>query len=89
MPIGSFIGGALVTVENGLVVELTSGDFTVFPSQRVTHLNMPYVGKRASLVCHTDREGQSWVRDRNGWVVNSYLNDEQAWGAEEDNETCT
>lgn len=81
MAVGDFEHGDLILVESGLVVQLRSGDLTVFRSERETHLNLPYTGTRASIVCHTDREGKSWVKDRNGWAPNSYLDDEQEWGS--------
>ena len=67
MPIGTFTGGDLVLVEPGLVIPLRSGDVIIFPSCRISHFNLHYIGRRASLVCHTDREGTKWVNDHLGW----------------------
>ena len=67
MPIGSFVGGDLALVEPGLVVPLRSGDAILFPSCDFSHFNLDYVGRRASLVCHTDAAGMQWVDDRLGW----------------------
>ncbi|KAI0062592.1 hypothetical protein BV25DRAFT_1803811 [Artomyces pyxidatus] len=69
MPLGKFQGGELVLVEPGLVLRLRSGDFVVFPSKKVTHFNMHYKGKRASLVLQTDNELTVWTKDRNGWTA--------------------
>jgi hypothetical protein len=67
IPIGTFTGGALVMLETGLVLYLRQGDMVVFCSGDVTHFNLHYRGKRASLVLHTDKEMESWLRDGNGW----------------------
>jgi hypothetical protein len=73
IPIGYFEGGALCLLENGLVLELRSGDIALFRSSEVTHFNLDYCGTRASLVFQTDKEFVSWVRDHNGWVDNSTM----------------
>jgi hypothetical protein len=70
IPIGHFVGGALCLLENGLVLELRSGDIALFRSSEVTHFNLDYKGSRASLVFQTDKEFAAWVRDHNGWVDN-------------------
>lgn len=74
MPIGSFEGGELCMVETGLVVGLRSGDWIVFRSAEVTHFNMHFKGRRASLVMHTDRAMDKWLNGRNGWCNNSTFN---------------
>ena len=68
MPIGTFEGGEIVLVEPGLVLSMRSGDILIFPSCTISHLNLHYVGRRGSLVCHTDREGVEWVQKNLGWV---------------------
>ncbi|KIO05430.1 hypothetical protein M404DRAFT_15392 [Pisolithus tinctorius Marx 270] len=73
LAIGQFQGGSLVLVEPGLVLELRQGDFVVFRSPEVSHLNLDYTGERASLVLHTDREMDSWVWNQNGWGHNVTL----------------
>ncbi|KAF8237408.1 hypothetical protein L208DRAFT_1104019, partial [Tricholoma matsutake] len=60
-------GGEIVFHELGLVVELRSGDCVIFKSAEISHLNLHYKGLRASLVLHSDRSFDSWVKDRNGW----------------------
>ena len=73
IPVGTFTGGELVLWEPGLVVELPSGSDIVFPSWKITHFNLDYVGERASLVLHTDKEMARWVGDRNRWADNLTL----------------
>lgn len=73
MPIGDFEGGELCLVEPRMVVELQNGDWLVFQSKHVTHFNLPYQGKRASMVLHSDSHGQYWCNDRNGWLGNKYF----------------
>jgi hypothetical protein len=36
----------------------------------MTHFNLHFEGVRASLVLHSDKYGDQWVRDRNGWLPN-------------------
>lgn len=55
------------------MVELQSGSDIVFPSWKITHFNLDYVGERASLVLHTDKEMARWAGDRNGWADNLTL----------------
>jgi hypothetical protein len=74
LPIGEFTGGALAMFEQRLVVELRNGDFILFPSANTTHFNLRYEGKRASLVCHTDRGFEQWKEGRNGWGSNHHFN---------------
>lgn len=61
-------GGELVLVEPGVVVRLRSGDGIIFPSAKITHLNTPFTGKRASVVFHSDSSFDSWLKDRNEWA---------------------
>lgn len=74
VPLGDFVGGALCLVEPGIVLPLRHGDFTIFRSCDITHFNLHYSGRRASLVLHTDREMAKWTaEDRNGWASNAYF----------------
>lgn len=71
-PIGDFEGGELCLYEPGLVLPLRHGDFVVFPSCKLTHFNLHYNGRRASIVMHTDKQMSRWaMSDRNGWASNS------------------
>ncbi|KAG1842730.1 hypothetical protein F4604DRAFT_1597257 [Suillus subluteus] len=54
LAVGEFTGGGLVMREQGLVAELRNGDFALFRSGETTHFNLDYLGRRASLVMHTD-----------------------------------
>jgi hypothetical protein len=42
--------------EQGVVVEMCDSDFACFRSDETTHFNLDYIGKRASLVLHSDGE---------------------------------
>ncbi|KAG2158724.1 uncharacterized protein EDB93DRAFT_1245956 [Suillus bovinus] len=68
IPIGHFQGGALCLLENGLVLELRSGDVVLFRSSEVTHFNLDYNGARVSPVFQTDREFSAWLKNQNGWI---------------------
>ena len=70
LAIGDFEGGELVLYEPGLVIPLRNGDFIVFCSCDITHFNLHYKGRRASVVLHTDREMVKWQKGRNGWSTN-------------------
>ncbi|KAF9001417.1 hypothetical protein BDZ89DRAFT_1081836 [Hymenopellis radicata] len=59
--------------EAGLVVRTYTGDSLVFQSCRITHFNLHYTGKRASIVFHSDRDGSAWAKDRNGWGNKTYF----------------
>jgi hypothetical protein len=63
-------GGHLCFLEPGIVLELPHGDIVIFSSSAITHFNLHYIGRRASLVFHTDKAGESWVHNRNGWDQN-------------------
>ena len=71
--VGSFDGGELVLWEPGLVLELQNGHAVAFPSMEITHFNLHFKGKRASLVLHTDASGTNYHKTRNGWSSNSYV----------------
>ncbi|KAL0954397.1 hypothetical protein HGRIS_003381 [Hohenbuehelia grisea] len=67
LAIGEFSGGDLCLLEAGLRVEVRNGDWIVFDSKNISHFNMPYVGRRASFVLHSDKAGERWVKEHNGW----------------------
>lgn len=66
-------GGELCLKEPGVVLKLNTGDIIIFKSAEISHFNLHYAGKRASLVFHTDRAAKSWAKDRNGWQHNMYM----------------
>jgi predicted 2-oxoglutarate/Fe(II)-dependent dioxygenase YbiX len=66
-------GGELCLKEPGVVLKLATGDVVLFKSSEISHFNLHYNGKRASLVFHTDRAARSWAKDRNGWQHNVYM----------------
>ena len=66
-------GGELCLMELGLVLDLQCGDVVIFKSSKLSHFNLHYTGKRASLVFHSDKTSESWVKDRNGWKNNIYM----------------
>jgi hypothetical protein len=68
IPFGDFKHGQLVFYEAGIVVDLVMGDIIIFPSGRLTHFNLDYEGTRCSLVLFTDKQGDEWVKSRNGWA---------------------
>jgi len=74
LPLGDFTQGSLVMFEQRLVLELCSGDFSIFRSGETTHFNLRYEGRRASFVCHTDKSFDKWKENRNGWASNEYFN---------------
>jgi len=55
------------------VLGMQSGDVIIFKSAKISHFNLHYIGKRASLVFHTDRAARSWAKDRNGWDHNFFM----------------
>ena len=74
LDIGDHEDGDLVLYEPGVVLPLRNGDMVIFFSNRFTHFNLDFCGKRASLVLHSDAAGLEWVKNRNGWEDNLYLN---------------
>ena len=67
IPFGEWQGGEICIYELGLVIKLKAGDILVFPSWRFTHFNLHFCGLRGSLVLHSDKKGDGWVQDYNGW----------------------
>jgi len=68
LPFGQFTGGQFAEYETGLVLQIMTGDFFIFPSSKITHFNLPYSGRRGSVVFHSDARSASWIKDRNGWI---------------------
>ncbi|KAJ3806294.1 hypothetical protein F5876DRAFT_50307, partial [Lentinula aff. lateritia] len=66
-------GGELCLFEPRLVLEMSNGDFIVFPSKVYTHFNLHYWGIRSSLVLHSDIDGESYKLDGNGWGQNDFV----------------
>ncbi|KAJ6529564.1 hypothetical protein DFH09DRAFT_1093976 [Mycena vulgaris] len=64
---GKCKGGQLCLYETGFSFDLQVGDVLAFPSCDLTHFNCHFKGLRTTLVLHLDRQGDSWVRDCNGW----------------------
>jgi len=67
IPFGEWEGGEICLYELGLVIKLKAGDILIFPSCDITHFNLHFFGLRGSLVLHSDRQGDSWIKDHNGW----------------------
>lgn len=67
------VGGELCLMEPGVVLNVKTGGVVIFKSSEISHFNLHYSGKRASMVFHTDRAARSWAKDRNGWQHNMYM----------------
>lgn len=61
-------GGELCLVEPGISIRMRNGDGVIFRSSQISHFNTDFVGKRMSMVFHSDRELECWRKDRNGWL---------------------
>ncbi|EGO02698.1 hypothetical protein SERLA73DRAFT_150340 [Serpula lacrymans var. lacrymans S7.3] len=59
LPIRTFRGAALVMVETGLIIELNHGDFAIFRSSNITHLNLHYEGWSTSMAGKKNTKGKS------------------------------
>ncbi|KAJ7654846.1 hypothetical protein B0H17DRAFT_956712 [Mycena rosella] len=70
IPAGCWTGGELCLFETGFVFCLHPWDILIFSSCNVTHFNLHYEGVRTSIVLHSDKYGDQWVRDGNGWLPN-------------------
>lgn len=68
VPFGEYQGGELCLYETGFCFDLKPGDVLIFPSCDLTHFNLHFQGLRGTLVLHSDRQGDSWVRDFHGWA---------------------
>ncbi|PPR03551.1 hypothetical protein CVT26_006107 [Gymnopilus dilepis] len=64
------LGGEVVLVEPGIVLRVRNGDMIIFPSKDISHFNKHFIGRRASVVLHTDGQSKGWVEDANGWKDN-------------------
>jgi hypothetical protein len=73
VPISDCEGGELCMQELGLVVKQRSGDAIIFKSSQISHFNLHYSGRHASLVFHSDKMAAGWVKDRNGWNHNIFM----------------
>ncbi len=67
------VGGKLCLLELGLMVDLRCGDAIIFKYSEITHFNMHYKGRQASLVFHSDKIAERWVQDRNDWKHNIFM----------------
>jgi hypothetical protein len=63
----TFTGGHLCLYETGFSFDLQMGDILIFPSCDITHFNRHFEGSRGTLVLHSDRQGDGWVKDALGW----------------------
>jgi hypothetical protein len=70
-------GGDICFLEPGIRLQLICGDMVAFPSAKISHFNMNFRGERASLVLHSDSSGDNWVKNRNNWEHNIYMNVER------------
>ncbi|KAJ7255691.1 hypothetical protein C8J57DRAFT_1517983 [Mycena rebaudengoi] len=72
IPFSSWVGGELCLYEPGFVFRLRPWDMIIFPSCDITHFNLHFEGVNGgthlSLVLHSDKHGDKWVADGNGWV---------------------
>jgi hypothetical protein len=60
-------GGHLCLHELGLKLNGKTGNILIFASCYITHFNSHFEGLRATLVLHTDKEGDKWADDGGGW----------------------
>ncbi|KAJ7181625.1 hypothetical protein C8R43DRAFT_869657 [Mycena crocata] len=83
IPLGEWTGGELCLYEAGFVFRLQPWDILIFPSCDLTHFNLHFTGVRLSLVLHSDKFGDNWGRDGNGWVPNDdeYPTGDEIWEA--------
>lgn len=78
-PVSQAVGGDLGLLEAGILLALQTGDSVDFKSVEQTHFNCHFVGKRASIVLHTDSAAAAWtdgtddLPPRNGWANNQYF----------------
>ena len=67
-------GGDLCFMEPGIRLGLRNGDLVLFRSSELSHFNLHFKGRRASIVFHSDSAGRDWVTNRNGWEGSMYMN---------------
>jgi len=72
-------GGDICFLEPGIRLQLLCGNIVLFPSRKISHFNMDFKGERASLVLHSDSSGDNWVKNRNNWEHNIYMNKQTHW----------
>lgn len=65
--LGSFVGGELALYEPRVVLNVQHGGVVTFRSRDYTHFNLHYDGIRASVVIHSDRTGEAFRKNGNGW----------------------
>ena len=75
-------GGELCLEELGIKCNLRNGDVIIFRSHKISHFNMHFEGERASIVLHTDGDGDSWVKFRNHWKKNLFMVQTENGGGE-------
>lgn len=66
-------GGELCLMEPGLVLAIRNGDVVIFPSCKISHFNLHFKGRRASLVFQSDTRFDDWLKDANGWDGKIYI----------------
>ena len=71
------LGGDLCLEEFGIRFSLINGDVVAFPSQKISHFNTHFLGKRISIVFHTDADSKSWINHRNHWQHSLCMLDSQ------------
>ncbi|KAJ7432244.1 hypothetical protein B0H11DRAFT_1760779 [Mycena galericulata] len=67
LPFGSWTGGEVGMFEPGFLFRPRAWDGIIFPSCNITHFNMNFNGIWLSLVLHSDKYGDRWVQNQNGW----------------------
>ncbi|KAJ6535545.1 hypothetical protein B0H19DRAFT_1322533 [Mycena capillaripes] len=67
IPFGKWEGGELGLYETGFGFRLRPWDAIIFPSGDITHFNQHFKGIRFSLILHSDKHGDQWIRFHNGW----------------------
>ncbi|TFK58028.1 hypothetical protein BDN72DRAFT_907163 [Pluteus cervinus] len=70
VPFGEWTGGELCLYELGLVFDVKPGDIIMFPSDKVTHFNLDFIGKRGSFALQSDVRMDDWLLYRNHWDHN-------------------
>ncbi|KAJ7504087.1 hypothetical protein B0H11DRAFT_1710380, partial [Mycena galericulata] len=73
LPFGEWTGGELGLFEPKLLLRPRPWDAIIFPSCKITHFNLDFEGIRLSLVLHSDKYGDRWVQDMNGWEARNPL----------------
>jgi hypothetical protein len=63
---GNSQGGDICFAELGLRIKLRPGDVVAFMSGELTHFNLPFEGRRVSMVGYTESSFKPWVESYNG-----------------------